>query len=317
MKKTILIILLIVVVTIGGCATIIYMHNQKYPRNQISSSNQATQTTEAVATEETNEAEQQDDNSNTVQSKEATPTDSAITANSDGSEEGPDIHSYDNPGSDALIGDNIIQGTATEANTSNATTEFPDCFDLELELISQYPELPAGCESVSLTMILNYYGYNLNKTDIVDDYLVYSGNFVMGYCGNPYSYDVGGGIYAPGMTITANNFLEAKGSKHYAENITGTDFDTLLEYVAQGHPILIWSTISMMSCSKGAYNYDDEGNPYAWDYNEHCVVLAGYDYHANSVTIYDPIDGLLYRKMDEFEAIYNDMEQMAIIIKEN
>ncbi len=314
MKKTILVILTIIILTVLGCSFIIISHNRKYSNNQPQDSNQTVNNTEADNTEADNtEVASLSDN---PAIDEASPSDDVGSHNSSPTDATPDLSGYENANPDALVGDSIIQGTATEANTADATTEFPDCFDLELELISQYPELPAGCESVSLTMILNYLGYNLDKTDIVDDYLVYSGNFVMGYSGNPYSYDVGGGIYAPGMTLTANSFLEANGNKHYAENITGTDFDTLLEYVAEGHPILIWSTISMMSCSKGAYNYDENGNPYAWDYNEHCVVLAGYDYYANSVTIYDPIDGVVYRKMDEFEAIYNDMNQMAIIIRE-
>lgn len=206
-----------------------------------------------------------------------------------------------------------ITETAIEP-TTEATTEFPDSFDLELELILQYPELPAGCESVSLTMILNYLGYDIDKTLIVDEYLVYSDNFVMGYCGEPYS-TVGGGCYAPGMTITANNFLEAKGSKHTAVNITGTDFQTLLEYVAAGHPILIWTTVKMAVCSKAHYNYDEEGNAYAWDYNEHCVVLSGYDLNAGTVTVYDPIEGIMYRDLETFKSIYEQMDEMAIIIK--
>lgn len=277
--KTFFAILAIVIATAAGCITILTLHNQKYIDDN--------------STDSTTEAEVTDSNQTT-----------------------PDLSNYDNTSSDTVVGESIIESTATEAEAVT-TTEFPDSFDLELELLSQYPELPAGCESVSLTMILNYLGYNLDKTDIVDDYLVYSGNFVMGYSGDPYSYGVGGGIYAPGMTITANNFLDANGKKHQAKNVTGTDFDTLLEYVAEGHPILIWTTIYMTDCSKGSYNYDEEGNSYAWDYNEHCVVLTGYDYHANTVTVYDPIDGIQYRDMDKFEAIYNDMNQMAIIIRES
>ncbi len=209
------------------------------------------------------------------------------------------------------VGSSIIESTGT----TTESTEVPDFFDIELEIMYQYPELPAGCESVSLTMILNYLGYDLDKTDIVDNYLVYSGNFVTGYHGNPYSYSSGGGIYAPGMTTTANAFFSANGNKHIAENITGTKFYTLLDYVAKGYPILVWSTIGMTYETKGYYNYDADGNAYAWDYNEHCVVLAGYDYKAKTVTIYDPIDGIIYRDMEAFKELYENMYEMAIIIK--
>lgn len=193
---------------------------------------------------------------------------------------------------------------------------FPTCHDLELELLEQYPELPAGCESVSLTMLLNYYGFDLDKQYIVDNHLVYSGNFVLGYCGDPYSYSVGGGCYAPGMTDTANSFLTASDSNLQAVNITGTEFEELFEYVAADHPVLVWTTINMAYSNKSYYQYDLEGNPYAWDTNEHCVVLTGYDFKANTVTVYDPIACIVYRDMDTFKSTYDSMYQMAIILKE-
>lgn len=208
------------------------------------------------------------------------------------------------------------EASPTDANNQEDLDYFPDSYDIELELLSQYPELPSGCESVSLTMLLKYYGYDLDKTEIASEYLEYSNNFVMGYNGDPFSSTIGGGCYAPGMETTANKYFRATGNKHYAENITGTDFDQLLEYVAKGDPILIWTTISMSYCNKSYCNYDEEGNPYCWDYNEHCVVLAGYDLNAGTVTIYDPIDGIVYRDLESFKAIYEEMYEMAIIIRE-
>lgn len=254
---------------------------------------------------------------NNNQSTEHTTTIESQTGNEEITENTGDIESTEATPEDAtpLSSYELDISSATDSQLEElVTTEFPDCFDLELELIYQNPELPAGCESVSLTMILNYLGYDIDKTHIVDEHLVHSGNFVMGYCGDPYSY-VGGGCYAPGMTLTANSFLEANGNKHTAENITGTNFDVLLEYVAQGHPILIWTTINMADCSKSHYNYDEEGNAYAWDYNEHCVVLTGYDLKAGTVTVYDPIAGIVYRDKEAFQNIYEKMNEMAIIIK--
>lgn len=294
MKKTLIVILIIMIVCAIGCVCIIGLSR----KNSYNTSSEGTSESEAQAELTT----YPEDNST---SQETTTEESQ--------------QRYDVLEGESLLGESIVASTTTEAtgNICEITTEFPDCFDLELEIISQYPELPAGCESVSLTMILNYLGYDVTKTELVDNYLVYDGNFVMGYCGNPYSYEVGGGCYAPGMTITANNFLGAQGSKHTAYNITGTDFDELLEYVAQGYPILIWTTINMADSSKGSYNYDEEGNPYAWDYNEHCVVLTGYDFKANSVTVYDPIAGIVYREKDHFQTIYENMNEMAVVIKES
>ena len=68
-----------------------------------------------------------------------------------------------------------------------------------MENILQNPELPTGCESVALTMVLKYLGFDLEKTTIADDYLVFADrNFAMGYIGNPHTED-GAGIFAPGL----------------------------------------------------------------------------------------------------------------------
>ncbi len=220
--------------------------------------------------------------------------------------------------------------TELPSDTTEATTEepanmdrldsndpsFPQSFELELELINQFPELPAGCEAVSLTMILNYYGFDLDKSHIIDNYQVFSDNFVLGYCGDPYSATTGGGCYAPGMTDTANNFLKDKESPLRAKNITGTEFEELFEYVAAGNPVMVWTTMGMAQSSKGYYQYDNLGNAYAWDNMEHCVVLAGYDLEANTVIIYDPMEGIMTRDLDLFKASYESMYKMSIILKE-
>ena len=34
--------------------------------------------------------------------------------------------------------------------------------------INQYPDYPTGCESVALTILLNYYGVEVSPLDIID-----------------------------------------------------------------------------------------------------------------------------------------------------
>ncbi len=222
----------------------------------------------------------------------------------------------------------VVTEEATEATPTDSikqpktnridsdSEDFPRSHNLDLDIIIQFPELPAGCESVSLTMLLNYYGFELDKTYICDNYLVYSDNFVLGYTGDPTSSSIGGGCYAPGMTETANNFLKAKDSSYRAKNITGTSFDDLLEYIAGDTPVMVWTTINMGESSKGYIEYDNLGNAYAWDNMEHCVVLAGYDLDKNIVTVYDPMKGVMERDLEAFKYTYESMYSMSIIMNE-
>ena len=42
---------------------------------------------------------------------------------------------------------------------------------IDVPTILQYPELPNGCEITSLTAVLNYFGIDVHKTEMADDYL--------------------------------------------------------------------------------------------------------------------------------------------------
>lgn len=206
--------------------------------------------------------------------------------------------------------------TAKLASKTDAEKkEPPSSYDITMEYVSQYPDLPSGCESVSLTMLLNYNGFKITKNELVDNYLIYSYDYVNGFCGDPYSSYVGGGCYAPGMTDTANGYLKSQKSKLTAKNISGTDFDDLFKYIANDKPVMVWTTICLGGCEKGYEGGTYNGEYYAWDYMEHCVVLTGYDKINHTVTVYDPIDGIIKRDYFVFKDIYEQMYKMAIVIE--
>lgn len=198
------------------------------------------------------------------------------------------------------------------------TTDFPenpDKVDLTLDLIYQNPEYPAGCESMALTMLLNYFGYELDKNVIIDNYLIYSDdNYIMGYKGRP-DISPGGGCYAPALTNTANRFLIENKSSYTAKNISGTDFKELFSYLAKGYPVIVWTTVGLKPCNKASYIYKYGDTEYTWVYNEHCVVLTGYDLNNNTVTIYDSIDGIITYSIDDFQKIYDDMWKMSMVLE--
>ena len=177
----------------------------------------------------------------------------------------------------------------------------------------QKPELRSGCESVALTMQLNYFGFGLAKTTIADNYLVYSSSYVTGFQGSPYGYP-GGGIYTPGLQRTANNFLIERGSNLRAYDYTGTDLGDLYQFVSAGYPVLVWHTCEWEWPKYDGYTTYYNGRAYQWVTNEHCLVLTGYDLDRNTVTVYDSIDGILTHDRDYFEAVYNNVFKQAMVI---
>jgi uncharacterized protein YvpB len=202
-----------------------------------------------------------------------------------------------------------------DATTVVELSELPEEKELTLDLIYQKPELPSGCESVALTMLLNYYGFNLDKTTIADNYLIFSDeNFVMGFMGNPHNTS-GGGAYAPSMVNTANRFLIEQESDLRAINISGTDFDDLFAFVAGGTPVMVWTTIGLSTPNPSGTVYPYGDTDYQWVSREHCVVLSGYNLSTNEITIYDSLDGIMTYNKDDFAAVYDGMWKMAMILQ--
>lgn len=208
-------------------------------------------------------------------------------------------------------GINLPQEPTTEISMNN----LPNEATLELSLINQYPELPSGCEAIALTMVLNYYGYNLDKLTIADRYLIKSNdNFLIGFKGDPHSKS-GGGAYSPSITNTANRFLIESGDTRACVNVSGTELEELFPFIAQGNPVIVWTTINGQKANPSGpvYRYGD--TEYQWVSQEHCVVLTGYNLTKNEITIYDSISGIVVYDKDEFKNTYNEMWKMAVVIQ--
>ena len=64
------------------------------------------------------------------------------------------------------------KSTSETTKKENDTVQKSDSqFKLDVEPILQLPELPTGCEITSLATVLNYYGYDISKTQLADEYL--------------------------------------------------------------------------------------------------------------------------------------------------
>ena len=185
---------------------------------------------------------------------------------------------------------------------------------LNVPNIRQYPQLPTGCESVALTMVLKYYKFKLDKTTIASRYLPKSGsNFVTAFCGSPFSYS-GAGIYAPGLRNTAASYLKAKKSSLKAYNVSGTSLKNLYKYIDDGAPVIVWNSMYMWN-PIGSFYYYALGRRWTFYRYEHCVVLCGYNKKKDQVLVSDSLSGKVWRKRSSFESIYNKMGKMAVVIR--
>lgn len=195
---------------------------------------------------------------------------------------------------------------------------------LDVDYLSQYPELPTGCEITSLTTVLNYYGYNVSKTTMSDDYLEKSidkvANFWEIFLGNPRSN--GFGCYAGPIVKAANKYLEKQDNKYKAVNASGTQFEGLLKEVENGNPVIIWSTmygekIDDLREPYTTYKWEIDGKTIQWIAPEHCMVLIGYDIDRNVAIMSDPQRGIVEYNLETVKARYAAMHSQCVILQEN
>lgn len=193
--------------------------------------------------------------------------------------------------------------------------------------IMQLPELPTGCECISLTMVLRSLGFNVGKREIAERYLykermvrygdgsLYGPDFRYVFAGDPedeYSY----GCFAPCLEKTVDRYFSENSISDYdAEDITGTGFYSLFSYIENGSPVIIWATQGLKIPKSVVSWQTSDGEKVEWLSNEHCIVLSGYSYTDNTVRINDPLDGEQTLNMEKLKKCYDLMGQNALIIK--
>ncbi len=158
-----------------------------------------------------------------------------------------------------------------------------------------------GCEAVSASMILQFYGCDITWKEFTDDYLIkkpwrvdasgkrFGPDPAAAYPGDPYKDsgpNCGFGCYAPCLAKSMNKVLPQ--DKYVAVVTSGQNLiDLLANYIDRGEPVIIWATMDMvpsrLSSRSWEIDYIDEnstlrlGDQFTWNGNEHCLVLVGYD----------------------------------------
>ncbi|MGN1112597.1 MAG: C39 family peptidase [Acutalibacteraceae bacterium] len=195
----------------------------------------------------------------------------------------------------------------------------PDEYRIEdVPFISQNGKYPSGCESISTTMLLQYYNYKITPETFIDGYLhtdylreSKDGTSVVGpdpytaFIGSPY-LEASLGCYPPVIVDALNKIFDETTSKNTAVNTTGKSLQELIDtYIVQDEPVLVWATMNLWqpvetdswivegASEKSPYK---DGDLYKWIANEHCLVLTGYD--ENYYYFNDP---LYYKETVKYE----------------
>lgn len=184
---------------------------------------------------------------------------------------------------------------------------------IDVPYISQLPEYPTGCESVSTVMALNYAGADISVDTFIDDYLDKKNdtyNFDPNVCfgGDPRSSS-GIGCYAPVIKKALDKILA--GSSLYGENVTGASLSELCsEYIDNGIPVITWATTDMEEAYPGKQLATMQ-----WIAPEHCLLLVGYD--DRCYIFNDPQRSAEYHYIRaDVEAAYQALGRQAVVILE-
>ena len=191
--------------------------------------------------------------------------------------------------------ENVTKGVVTYEEETN-----------DVECVLQNPELPTGCEITALTTVLNYLGYNVDKLTMADYYLdkgkMGEVSPYKAFVGNPRDED-SCGAFAPVLVNSATKYLKSQRSYMNVYNITGAEYNELLDYVDDGHPVLVWETMYMKepyeSCT---WNID----------GENIMVLIGYT--QSTYIMADPLRGICEYDKELVETRYKSMGKQAIVI---
>jgi uncharacterized protein YvpB len=195
---------------------------------------------------------------------------------------------------------------------------------IPIKTVLQKPELPNGCEVTSLTAVLNYYGYNITKTEMSDHYLpkqsfqkiegkLYGPNPYKAYAGDP-RLTSGYFAFVPPIVEAANKYLHSIGQDLHAVDISGSSREVIMELLSKENPIVIWVTLDLTKpvLNKSWYFYDTN-EYFQAPSNLHVVVLNGFS--NGKVHAMNPLEGQVSYDADAFFQTYSDMGSHALMIK--
>lgn len=172
--------------------------------------------------------------------------------------------------------------SASVVDDQPAAEETPKEILLDVPLLNQmdYPVLYNGCEVTSLTMILQYNNVSVSKNDVAawlpSVPIIYEnglrGNPNDGFVGDITGHDYGFSVYHGPIAALASNFV----SSDRIKDITGSSFDAVIDALNHGYPVWTITSTSYAPVDDMEVWQTPSGEVNV-SYNEHSVVVVGYD----------------------------------------
>lgn len=189
--------------------------------------------------------------------------------------------------------------STTELNAAPAETQPPTeaeepkiMYFIDVPYFSQ-EDYPTGCELVSTSMLLAYYGFDISAGELVsggyietceltedpaDKNILHGGDPNKVFIGDPYD-EAGYGCYSGAILAGLRRYLDNEFFD--AVDLSGISLsDLCMEYIDFGEPVLVWASLDMEPTFRTEINtwiIDETGEIFTWTSNEHCMVLVGYD----------------------------------------
>lgn len=183
-------------------------------------------------------------------------------------------------------------------------TALPETYQIQdFPIVLQMPQLPTGCEITALTMVLQYYGSDGRR---------YGPDMEHNFVGDP-TTNLGYICGTSAIVTAANGYLEEQGSALRAVDRTGASAEELYELVSQDAPVVVWVTIGMADRRATQGWYTQTGEYMEWSTNDHGAVLIGYT--QDTVTIADPIAGMVEYSRTQFEEVFSSRGSRCVILE--
>lgn len=193
---------------------------------------------------------------------------------------------------------------------------------IEAPLIKQMPELPRGCEVVSLGMLLAYHNIHIDKMELAKKVKhnpstykkvgekIHFGNPHNGFVGDMYSFEQPGlGVYHKPIAELAEKY--AKDMTIY--DFTGADFSAIKEQLSLGRPVWVIINSHYKKLPDSEFiTWQTEDGPIDITYRLHSVLITGYD--ENYIYFNDPLNYRSKADIKNFESAWKQMGKQAITI---